>query len=71
MTSLLNENDLARYLGVSLAACRKWRTQGRGPTFIKLGSLVRYRSEDVEQWLATRPQGGEDSFANAPIGGIQ
>ena len=55
---LLTEGELANYLNVSVAAVRKWRGQGRGPAFCKLGSLVRYKREDVDQWLSTRPKGG-------------
>ena len=56
---MLSEIGLAAYLGVSVAACRKWRAEGRGPTYIKVGRLVRYRMTDIEAWLSTRPQGGE------------
>jgi excisionase family DNA binding protein len=56
---LLTERELARYLSVSLGCCRKWRLLRRGPAFLKLGSLVRYRIEDVHEWLSRRPQGGE------------
>jgi len=33
----------------------------RGPRFIKVGALVRYRAEDLEQWLETLPAGGTAS----------
>jgi predicted DNA-binding transcriptional regulator AlpA len=70
-THLLTEKELAASLGVSLAACRKWRTQDRGPVFVKLGSLVRYRSADVEQWVTTRPKGGEVLNVAPEVGGLQ
>ena len=31
-----------------------WRSQGRGPAFIKLGSRVAYRGSALNQWLAAR-----------------
>ena len=68
---LFTEKELADYLSISVAACRKWRLQRRGPMFIKLGSLVRYRRDDVDQWLATRPQGGGTTSAKEAIGGVQ
>ena len=58
MTDLMTEKELAKYLNLSVAACRKWRTKGHGPKFLKLGSAVRYQRQDVDQWIATRPQGG-------------
>lgn len=31
-----------------------WRSEGRGPAFIKLGARVAYRGSDLNQWLAAR-----------------
>ena len=31
-----------------------WRSEGRGPKFIKLGSKVAYRGRDLNEWLAER-----------------
>ena len=31
-----------------------WRSEGRGPKFIKLGSKVAYRGRDLNEWLASR-----------------
>jgi hypothetical protein len=61
--SLLTEQQASVYMAVSVAALRKWRVKDRGPTFFKLNRLVRYRPEDLDQWIATRPQGGERSIS--------
>ena len=58
MENLLNENEVSKQIRVSLAALRRWRLEGRGPRFIKVGSLVRYRPEELETWLASQPAGG-------------
>jgi excisionase family DNA binding protein len=58
MLSLLTEDDVAKQLNLSLASLRRWRLEKRGPQFIKVGSLVRYRPEDVEAWLLSLPTGG-------------
>jgi predicted DNA-binding transcriptional regulator AlpA len=58
MLNLLTEEEVALQLHVSLAALRRWRLEGRGPRFIKVSALVRYRPEELEQWLASRPTGG-------------
>ena len=58
MQDLLTEQEVSRQLHVSLAALRRWRLERRGPQFIKVGSLVRYRPEELEQWLAAQPVGG-------------
>jgi predicted DNA-binding transcriptional regulator AlpA len=59
MISLQTEEQVAKQLSVSVASLRRWRLVNRGPQFIKVGSLVRYRLEEVERWLAELPTGGE------------
>jgi predicted DNA-binding transcriptional regulator AlpA len=50
-----NENQTARYLGVSAAVLRLWRSQGTGPHFFRAGTkLVRYQKSDVDQWIQSR-----------------
>ena len=56
--TLLTETEVAKQLRVSLAALRKWRVLNRGPQFLKIGSLVRYRQADINQWLDSVPVGG-------------
>ncbi len=56
--TLLTETEVSKQLRVSLAALRKWRVMNRGPQFLKIGSLVRYRQGDIDQWLASVPVGG-------------
>lgn len=58
MFALLTEDEVAEQLHVSVASLRRWRLERRGPQFIKVGSLVRYRPEDLETWLAALPTGG-------------
>ena len=31
-----------------------WRSEGRGPAYVKLGARVGYRGSDLNEWLATR-----------------
>jgi len=56
--ALLTETEVSKQLRVSLAALRKWRVLERGPQFLKIGSLVRYRQGDVDLWLESVPVGG-------------
>jgi predicted DNA-binding transcriptional regulator AlpA len=47
----LNENDVARIIGVQVKTLRNWRVQEVGPRFIRTGpKLVRYRPSDVLAW---------------------
>jgi predicted DNA-binding transcriptional regulator AlpA len=59
LESLLNEHDVARITGLSVASVRRWRFLRQGPRYLKIGSAVRYRAEDISAWLASRPAGGE------------
>lgn len=63
MLDLLTEDDVAKQLNLSLASLRRWRLEKRGPRFIKVGSLVRYRPEDVDAWLVSLPTGGSTRAA--------
>lgn len=56
--SLLTEADVSQALHLSLACLRRWRLERRGPQFIKMGSRVRYRPQDLETWLESLPTGG-------------
>ncbi len=58
MQVFLTEKDVAKQINVSLATLRRWRLEQRGPRFVKIGALVRYRPEDLEQWMAALPTGG-------------
>ena len=64
MQSFLNEQEVSQRLNVSVATLRRWRLEKRGPMFVKVGSLVRYRPEDLDSWVAALPTGG-DSTAGA------
>ena len=58
-SNLLNEHDVARITGLSVATVRRWRLFRQGPRYIKVsGSAVRYRPEDVKAYIDTRPTGG-------------
>jgi predicted DNA-binding transcriptional regulator AlpA len=56
--NLLNEHDVARITGLSVASVRRWRLLRKGPKYIKIGSAVRYKPEDIRAWLTSRPTGG-------------
>lgn len=52
---MMNEKQAARMLGVSIAALRRWRREGRGPRFARLEKCVRYahpHSMKSLSWLA-------------------
>lgn len=61
---LLNEHDLVRITGLSVATVRRWRLFRQGPKYIKIGAAVRYKSEDIRAWLDSRPTIGGNQAGN-------
>ena len=49
---LINEHAVADSCSISVLTLRKWRSQRRGPRYLKIGTLVRYRPEDIDAWIA-------------------
>ena len=51
LTALLNENEAARRLGLSVKTLRRWRWAGKPPRFIKIGAAVRYDPPDLDDLI--------------------
>jgi hypothetical protein len=53
---LLYESDAAKILCVSPARLRRWRWEGDGPLYVRVGGpngrAVRYRASDLKRWMA-------------------
>lgn len=49
-SSLLTSDDLAKRWAISTSTVARWRSDGIGPAFVKIGGQVRYRVQDVEQY---------------------
>jgi len=47
----LTPRQLAKRLQVDERTVRRWRIEGGGPPFLKLGGSIRYRNADVEAWI--------------------
>jgi len=48
---LWDDHELAFVLKRSRSRIQKDRLEGRGPPFIRVGRLIRYRAADVRVWL--------------------
>ena len=42
--------ELADLLGVSVVSLQRYRSEGSGPDFEKVGNRIFYRADVVEQW---------------------
>jgi predicted DNA-binding transcriptional regulator AlpA len=65
LETLINEHEVARVTGLSIATVRRWRLLRQGPRYLKIGAAVRYRPADVMAWLESRPGGGTHHQAEA------
>src|ERR1035438_3257111 len=54
MSTLLSPDDLSHHLRLSVATLADWRSQGKGPAYIKAGRRIWYPQEQVEKWLRTQ-----------------
>lgn len=50
MDELEDENWLAERWSVSKRSLQKWRVEGRGPPYLKIGECVRYSPTDIVEY---------------------
>jgi predicted DNA-binding transcriptional regulator AlpA len=48
---LLDEKQVAEYFRLKPATLCKWRSEGGGPKYVRLGRLIRYKANDLKEWL--------------------
>ncbi len=64
---LLTPKEAAEFLGIPSGTLAQWRSQRRGPPYIKLEErLVRYRRSDLEEYLSGHLV-DTDRLGDAPI----
>lgn len=51
LPALMDQKTVAKYVGKSCAWFERARWEGKGPRFVKLGRHVRYRAEDILDWI--------------------
>ena len=51
---ILNEKEVADWLGVTPGFLSKARVAGTGPVFHRIGRRIGYAQADVEAWLSAR-----------------
>ena len=50
----LSVREAAVYLNAAPQTLYNWRHLGQGPPYVRIGSRVVYRIEDLEAWLEVR-----------------
>lgn len=51
---VLSLQQASAYLGVSQAAIRAWKRNGKAPAFFRAGKLLRFRKVDLDRWIESR-----------------
>jgi hypothetical protein len=57
----VDETEAARILGCTVACLRAWRQRKYGPTFIRVGRLVRYRPSELADFMDRNRVSAEDA----------
>lgn len=50
-TNLLTEADVAAFLGKSIITLARWRREGYGPVFVRVGRSPRYTREALASFM--------------------
>jgi len=64
ISRLLTEQEVSALIAIAPKTLQRWRVEGRGPKYRKLGnaaarsSAVRYEAEAVEAWLRAQAERG-------------
>ena len=63
-TRYVTERQVEEIFGLKSATLRRWRREGQGPAFRRIGRrLIRYEIAEVAAWMGTMPQGGRPTIA--------
>ncbi len=60
--SLLTEYQVAESLSVTASTLRRWRWEGRGPNFIKIGRAVRYDPIEIDNFIVKNRRTSTSDF---------
>lgn len=54
MDNIYKTSEAANYVRLAMPTLERFRINGEGPIFIKLGGAVRYCQADLDAWLESR-----------------
>jgi len=47
----LTSAEVEEMIGVKQQTLAHWRSQGKGPQYIKIGKVIRYALDELEKWI--------------------
>jgi excisionase family DNA binding protein len=59
----VKEPEAAEHVGQSIPTLRKWRREGKGPAYLRIGRSIRYRPSDLDAFLTRHRVETRDSRA--------
>lgn len=59
---LMTPAEAADFLRVRVRTLADWRLDGKGPVYLKVGHLIRYRHEDIDRWLESHRGVSHEEF---------
>jgi predicted DNA-binding transcriptional regulator AlpA len=65
MEKLYKTTEVADVLGIAPNTLEIWRIRGDGPKFVKCGRYVRYRRQDIEEYIERRTARSTTAMAMA------
>lgn len=65
--TLIPTPQAAEYLGIKSNTLEVWRTQGTGPTYKKIGRLVRYSVNDLDSYLEAQSRSSTSQPAASAV----
>ena len=48
---LMNAREAAAKLGIHPSTLARWRSEGTGPKYVRMGARLMYRESAIEQWI--------------------
>ena len=51
---LISAARAPEYLGIQRQTLARWRHEGFGPPWVRMGRLIYYRSSDLRSWIESR-----------------
>ena len=64
LPKLLTVEDMCAYLDRSRHTLQKWRVQGEGPRYRRIGNRIFYAEPDVQAWIEAC---GRDSTSDSKV----
>jgi hypothetical protein len=63
----LNAEEASQFIGAAVQTLARWRCEGGGPPFIRVGRKIMYAIDDLIAWMNARRVSSTSEAANAVV----